>query len=129
MRFDRKNSVIVLEVEIEGTKKRKLRMALDTGSTFVVIPPAICKSIGCVAKPRGKKIMITTASCKKRLPILKIPYIRVAGVEAKNVETLPMSLPGNAQAQGLLGLTFLRQFRLDLDYGSGSLKLTPKKKR
>ena len=47
----------------------------------------------------------------------------VLGMKAENVEAVVHNLPQESNVNGLLGLTFLRNFRIYLDFKRGILSI------
>jgi len=95
--------IIPLYVEIEGpTTKRIIKMALDTGATFTIMPPEIARDIGHDPTLSRRRIEIATASGSVLVPILKIKRISCLGTKLKNVEVVCHSLPPESPVEGLL---------------------------
>lgn len=100
--------IIPLYVEIQGpTTKRIIKMALDTGATFTMMPPEIARDIGHDPTLSKRRIEIATASGSVLVPILKVKSISCLGTKLKNVEVVCHSLPPESPVEGLLGLNFL----------------------
>jgi predicted aspartyl protease len=100
--------IIPLYVEIEGpTTKRIIKMALDTGATFTMMPPEIARDIGHDPTLTRRRIEVATASGSVLVPILKVKSISCLGTKLKNVEVVCHSLPPESPVEGLLGLNFL----------------------
>ena len=103
-----KEGIIPLYVEMQGpTTGRIIKMALDTGATFTMIPPEIARDIGHDPTLSKKRIEISTASGSVLVPILKVKSISCLGTRLKNVEVVCHNLPPESPVQGLLGLNFL----------------------
>lgn len=117
MYLDPESPVILLKVELESeTQTRVADMALDTGATFTVISWAAARELGYDPGASPRKIQITTASSVEEAPIITLNKTRAMGVEALDVDVACFDLPGATGVEGLLGLSFLRHFDVDLHF-------------
>ena len=121
--FDATAPVIMLPVKLEGRIIETARMALDTGATYVVIPWDLAESLGYQPERSRERIEMVTASGVERAPLITLQSVRVAGLEARRVKALVHDLPPRSFVDGLLGLSFLRNFRFCLDFQRGLLEL------
>lgn len=118
LRFNPSSQVIILNTILEGKIVLHARLVLDTGASLVVLPWRIARGLGLVINP-NKLIQTTTVSTVESSPITKIPKVVVLGKTAKNVTCLIKDLPPEAGVDGLLGLSFLKNFKLSLDFKKG----------
>jgi predicted aspartyl protease len=117
--FDPSRPIIVLDVHLQGTTRKLVSLALDTGATY-----AGCGgSLGYRPERSRERIEIVTASGVERAPLITLESVRVAGLEARRVKALVHDLPPRSFVDGLLGLSFLRNFRFCLDFQRGLLEL------
>ncbi|MFA0730615.1 MAG: hypothetical protein LKKZDAJK_000797 [Candidatus Fervidibacter sp.] len=101
-----------------------LRMAVDTGSSFVIIKPEILLTLGydlTVARPMtiyGIHAQALTA------PQVTLERFGVIGAEEANVDRLALSLPPQVGLDGLVGLSSLQRFSLvTFNFSDNSLTL------
>jgi clan AA aspartic protease (TIGR02281 family) len=113
--FDPSRPIIVLDVHLQGTTRKLVSLALDTGAT--------AESLGYRPERSRERIEIVTASGVERAPLITLESVRVAGLEARRVKALVHDLPPRSFVDGLLGLSFLRNFRFCLDFQRGLLEL------
>ena len=78
--------------------------------------------IGIPINPKNV-VSLTSASAMETKPKIIIPEIAVLGKKVKNVEAIVKDLPPEAPADGLLGLSFLKYFKLTIDFKKGLLEL------
>ena len=103
-----KEGIISFYVQIQGPiTKRIIKMALDTGATFTMIPPEIARDIGHDPALSKRRIEISTASGLILAPLFKVKSISCLGTELKDVEVVCHNLPPESPVEGLLGLNFL----------------------
>ena len=96
-------------------------MMLDTGATYVSIPTSVALGLGYDIDHPESTLPIITASGVVRAPIITLESIEVLGVKAINVKAMCMDMPGSMSFAGLLGLSFLRNFDVDLHFRSGAI--------
>lgn len=98
-------------------------MALDTGASYVMIPWKIAKALGLKPETSLEKTSMITASGTEIVPVISIQSINLAGLKVKNVKAVVHDLPPSSYVDGLLGLSFLKHFKLSLDFKKGILNL------
>jgi clan AA aspartic protease (TIGR02281 family) len=120
-RFNTKTSVIIVDVLLEGisNSKQKIRMALDTGATYTMIPWNIADTLGLEPKKAAKTIEIITASGVEKAPILTLKSMVVFGKRIEGVQVVVHNLPMKSYVDGLLGLSSLVQLKLQIDFDKG----------
>ncbi len=91
-----------------------LKLALDTGATYTIIPFEAAFAIGCNPISSKRKRGIVTASGIEYVPLVTIPIIKVFGFELRNLDVVCHNLPPQSQVDGLLGLDFLSHFDIRL---------------
>ena len=116
--------VIVLSITLEGEDiEKKINMALDTGATYTMIPWEIAEMLGYKPGASKERIPLITASGVERAPLITLKSICVLGKDADNVQAVVHNLPEKSYVDGLLGLSFLKRFKLSLDFRTGILEL------
>ncbi len=118
-------SVIVADVLLEhkGSKK-KVRMALDTGATYLIVPWGIAASLGLQPEISKERVEIITASGTERVPLVNLPSVSVGDAAVKGVKAVVHDLPSKSYVDGLLGLSFLRNFDVRLNFRQGYIELS-----
>ncbi len=98
-------------------------MALDTGATYTMIPWDIAEVLGYDPGASKDRVPLITASGVERAPLITLKSISVLGKDADNVQTVVHNLPEKSYVDGLLGLSFLRRFRVCLDFQNGVMEI------
>ena len=98
---------------------------VDTGASMVTIPFSTVRALGIVISVRNPRRKVYTASGELYAPEVVLDSVTLEGYEVNNVKALVMDLPNQANV-GLLGLNYLRRFRMDLNSDEGVLMLAPK---
>ena len=122
MKLDPRDSLITVEVEIfKATKSRIVRMALDTGASYVLVPWHVLEALGYNPVKTRRKIAITTASGTEMAPLLVLDKMKVLEKVVARVSAICHDLPAQSPVDGLLGLSFLKWFDIDLHFRRGKL--------
>jgi clan AA aspartic protease (TIGR02281 family) len=98
---------------------------VDTGASMVTIPFSTAADLGIIITVRNPRRTVFTASGEINAPEVVLDSITLEGYETRNVKALVLDLP-NQPDVGLLGLNYLRRFRMDLSTDEGLLALTPR---
>lgn len=86
---------------------RTLKLALDTGATYTMVPAEILRDIGYDPALSKKRIEISTANGLVLSPLVTVSQISSLGITVKNIKVVCHSLPPESPVVGLLGLNFL----------------------
>lgn len=123
-KFNPKQSIIICHADIIGLKvELSLKMALDTGATYTMIPVEAAVAIGCDPLRSRRKIEITTGSSTEYVPVITVPKFRALGVEIKNMDIVCHDLPPQSPVEGLLGLNFLKKAKIIIDFSKNTIDL------
>ena len=114
---------IQFEVEVRGPLGvAKVDMALDTGATLVVIPTSVAHSLGYSIYQPEDTLPLTTPSGLVYAPIITLSSVEALGAVATGIRAACIDMPVSIGCDGLLGLSFLRNFDVDLHFRSGVIR-------
>jgi clan AA aspartic protease (TIGR02281 family) len=122
MQFDPTSSVVVVDAEVKALRSTITTLAVDTGSSYVVISWKLINALGIKINPK-RILQITTATTVETVPQVTIPEVKVIGKSVRNVEGIVKDLPSESHVDGLLGLSFLKNFKITIDFKKGLLSL------
>ena len=124
MRLDPQATSVIVRVEVVGPLgSRLVSMAVDTGATYVVVPWRIAEALGYNPAIAPRRITIATVTSVESLPLIKLRWVRALEGEAQDVEAVCHDLASGGTVDGLLGLSFLKHFDIDLHFKRGVLEL------
>jgi clan AA aspartic protease (TIGR02281 family) len=109
-------------VVVEAVLNRRLTvpMLLDTGADFTVLTKQAAKDLRLSSLEHLPKMQFKTAGGMVKFPIATLRSLRVGTAEASDVE-VAIDLDGHLP-MGLLGMTFLRHFKVTVDQQRGQVK-------
>lgn len=125
--FNPQSSAIALDAVLCGSEapEKRIKMIFDTGATYTMIPWEIAEALGYQSEVSKRRVILTTASGVERAPLITLSSVQVLGAKVENVEVAVHDLPPSSHVDGLLGLSFIRNFKVSLDFEQGVLELTP----
>lgn len=97
---------------------------IDTGATMVTIPLATAEELGIEITPDTPQRLVTTAGGIQTAYEVTIHSITIGNWVVYDTRAFILDIPDTPKT-GLLGLNFLRKFRMDLDTEKGVLVLEP----
>ncbi len=107
-------------VEAMLNRQVSVPLVLDTGATYTVLTKQTAEDLGIIALERLPKQHFLTAGGKILSPVTTLKSIRVGNAEAQNVE-VAIDADGHLP-MGLLGMTFMRHFKVTVDQEQGQVK-------
>ena len=114
-----------MSVRVYGPNGRVLmRMALDTGATRTLINVAHLVGLGYDPSLEPDRVQVTTGSGVEFAPLVTLHRVVALGQERVELPVLAHTLPPTAGIDGLLGLDFLRDRKLEIDFRQGRLLLS-----
>lgn len=119
-RFDSKKGLIVIPTGIwDPNGDAIVMLALDTGATGSTINWDLLVLLGYDPAIIKDRVQMTTGSGVEYVPKIVVDKIKALGKEKKGFEFLCHTLPPSATVDGVLGLDFLRDGRLIIDFQKG----------
>jgi aspartyl protease family protein len=124
VRFNLRQGLIIIPVEFAGPSGTAvLRLALDTGATATLVNTALLVAIGYDPALATDRVQVTTGSGIEFVPRIVVQQINALGRVRTNFPVLAHTLPPSAGVDGLLGLDFLREQVLTINFRAGQITL------
>ena len=102
----------------------RANFVLDTGASLVVISRDIANKLGIGIRREESSIFITLADGRKvSANIVTIKSLRIGRIEGKDIEAAVLDYEENSDLEGLLGMSFLKQFMINIDAKNGKLNI------
>jgi len=118
--FDPSASVIVVDCEFRQADIRiHANLVFDTGATYTMISWAIADKLGLNPQKSRSSVPFHTASGHVEAPLVRLEELNVKGARVFHLDLIVHDLPEEARVDGLLGLNFLKNFSVNLDFQKG----------
>ena len=124
-KFDPNAFGIVIFGTLSGKEgiRRRVKMVLDTGATYTMIPWYIAEELGYNPAASKEFVSMTTASGTIEAPLLTLDCVSILDMPIKSQKVIIHNLPESSHVDGLLGLNYLKHFKLTIDFKAGILAL------
>ena len=109
---------VVVEAMLNG--RLTVPMLLDTGADFTVLTKQVARDLRISSLEDLPKLPFKTAGGMVMFPIATLQSLRVGTAEARDVNVAID--PDGHMPMGLLGMTFLRHFKVTVDQQRGQVK-------
>lgn len=123
-KFNPKEGIILPTCElVHKGKTVNVELVFDTGATTTIISWAIAEKLGLKPAQARNTIPFFSASGKVLAPIIKIDALKIGETIVKNLEVIIHDLPQESRVYGLLGMNFISNFEVRLDFKKGLVRL------
>jgi clan AA aspartic protease (TIGR02281 family) len=122
IRFQPGSRAVPVSAVLDGTVTQPF--LIDTGASVVTIPSETAHRLGIDLTGRLPRRLFYSATGAQNAIEVTLPSIEIGGREVVDVKALVVDLPGQPGV-GLLGMNYLRNFRMDIDTDQGLLTLVP----
>ena len=126
--YDPSASSIVVDLLLESADDRStllIPVVLDTGASITIVAVDIMARLGYdPANPALDRQRIITGSGVEYAPCTTVRSAMAIGQKVDNLEVLCHDLPPESGVDGLLGINFLKHFKLTIRFRKGIIDLT-----
>lgn len=102
---------------------RELDVLLDTGAVYTVMAWDVLKDVGYDPARSERTVSIVTANGVIEAPVVSVMAVEIRDLRVTDLDVVCHDIPELAGIEGLLGLNFLRHFRVVIDYPSGFFEI------
>jgi hypothetical protein len=121
-RFNSNASLIIVHAMVWGPRGHKgLTLAFDTAATQTHIIPDVLDDVGYGPRDGDRVTSITSAIGEEPGYVMKVSKLSALGFTATDFRIHVHDLPETLGIQGLLGLSFLRQFNYEIRSAEGRI--------
>lgn len=121
--FDTNAAILLFECGIEFKSRHIFILALDTGSSYTIISEAAAIQVGFDLRQVTEMTSFSDASRTHIVPKVALKSFSLAEAKVNNLDVLIYTLPEEQGIDGIIGLNFLRQFNIGLDFEQAVLTL------
>ena len=102
---------------------RILRLLIDTGSSYTILPFELLEAIGCNQSFVKEKIRIHTASGLIFAPVVRLARFNSLGEKISDFSVVAYTVPFTTLIDGLLGMDFLKKIGAVIDIANGIIEI------
>jgi aspartyl protease family protein len=122
--FNGASGLILIDAEVSGPSgKADARLLLDTGATSTALNPIVLRSVGYDPDAATESVRLITGTTAVTVPRLMVNRLSALSQHKIGLRLLAHTLPTSAGLDGLLGLDFLRNHVLTIDFRVGQISL------
>jgi predicted aspartyl protease len=123
-RFDPAGSLIIVRGWATGpTRQTDVRLAIDTAAAETILTPEVIDRLGYSPRHGESFTKIRSAVAEEPGYMLRIDRLRALGHELTDFRVDVHDLPEGYGIEGLLGLSFLRQFNYEVRSVEGRIRV------
>ncbi len=100
-------------------------LLIDTGASSITLSPGIAKRLGIRNQSGLPQRTFSTAGGDQKAPLMVLKKVQVGGAEVRNVEANINPHAGGIDYDGLLGMTFLGNFMVEIRMDTNEMVLKP----
>jgi clan AA aspartic protease (TIGR02281 family) len=116
------HQLVLVSVVLNGTKA--FRFIVDTGAQRLVISRYVADMLGLdITHPLRFEAIVTAERQTPPAAVVRLDSLQVGGIRVRGLEASVFDLPSTLRADGLLGLNFLRRFRVTFEFDRSTLIL------
>ncbi|MBN4058143.1 retroviral-like aspartic protease family protein [Mariprofundus ferrooxydans] len=102
-----------------------MRFIVDTGATYVAIPPAIAKQAG-LYDLKSKTIKVQTSNGEIEVPRVRLTDMNIGKMSQSRVRATIQTIAADKPNLGLLGMSFLKNYKVTVHQDKKTIELAPK---
>jgi hypothetical protein len=122
--FNPKQGPILVDAEVTGpNRSMTLTLILDTGATTSLFKEAVLLALGYDLASVTDCVKMTTGSIITSVPRVVLTRLTALGQHRFGFPVLAYTLPASVSVSGLLGLDFIRDRVLTIDFRTGWITL------
>jgi predicted aspartyl protease len=121
--LQRYGNLLCLKASVRGLSgdPRVVRLLVDTGSSFTVLPIQILQDIGYSTEVASRSVSIMAAGIVLQSPVIDVLEFNCLGQQATEFSVVAMNLPFNPVFNGILGMDFMKRCRSVIDVEKGEI--------
>lgn len=121
--LERRDRLLLLRAAVGGTNGQAsvLRLLLDTGSSYTVLPVEVLEALGYDTHRPLRRARMITASGIIVAAVVRVSWFHCLGQQAEDFTVAAYTLPSGTFVDGLLGMDFLLHCKAVVAVESGEV--------
>ncbi|MEG5014723.1 MULTISPECIES: retropepsin-like aspartic protease [unclassified Microcoleus] len=106
----------------EGGDFVRVRLLVDTGSSFTILPVQVLQNLGYDTRNPLRRQELVTGQGRIYVPVINVSWFNCVGQLIENFEIVAHDIPPNLRIDGLLGMDFLTRFQAVISVGDAEIR-------
>jgi predicted aspartyl protease len=106
----------------QGGNFVRVRLLLDTGSSFTILPVQVLQNLGYDPRNPSRSEEIATGQGRISAPVTNVSWFNCAGQIIEKFDVVAYNIPPNLPIDGLLGMDLLSHFRAIISVGDAEIR-------
>ena len=106
----------------EGGDFVRVRLLVDTGSSFTILPVQVLQNLGYDTRNPLRRQELVTGQGRIYVPVINVSWFNCVGQLIENFDVCAHDIPPNLRIDGLLGMDFLTRFQAVISVGDAEIK-------
>ena len=106
----------------EGGDFVRVRLLVDTGSSFTILPVQVLQNLGYDTRNPLRRQELVTGQGRIYVPVINVCWFNCVGQFIENFDVFAHDIPPNLRIDGLLGMDFLTRFQAVISVGDAEIR-------
>jgi len=106
----------------EGGDFVRVRLLVDTGSSFTILPVQVLQNLGYDTRNPLRRQELVTGQGRIYVPVINVSWFNCVGQLIESFERVAHDLPPNIRIDGLIGMDFLTCFQAVISVSDAEIK-------
>jgi predicted aspartyl protease len=106
----------------EGGDFVRVRLLVDTGSSFTILPVQVLQNLGHDTGSPLRRQELVTGQGKIYAPVINVSWFNCVGQLIESFEIVAHNIPPNLRIDGLLGMDFLTRFQAVISVADAEIR-------
>lgn len=106
----------------EGGDFVRVRLLVDTGSSFTILPVQVLETLGYDTRNPLRRQELVTGQGRIYVPVINVSWFNCVGQLIENFEIVAHDIPPNIRIDGLVGMDFLTRFQAVISVGNAEIR-------
>ncbi len=122
--LEKVGSLLLTKTTVKGPEGTMvMRLLVDTGSTYTILPVKVFESIGCSPAESREHVKIITGSGTIIASQVDLVWFQSLGQKIDKFKAVAHTLPFSGPINGLLGMDFLLAIKAHIDLEAGRVEV------
>jgi predicted aspartyl protease len=106
----------------EGGDFVRVRLLVDTGSSFTILPVQVLQNLGYDTRNPLRRQELVTGQGRIYVPVINVSWFNCVGQVIESFEVVAHDIPPNLRIDGLIGMDFLTCFQAVISVSEAEIR-------